>query len=95
MINLHIDSYMYTQEPLFFPRTDFLLSNLRLSTFHTGERDSVTMSRHKLVKTMNLDDELDDFDGGSDYEYSGDGDENGNGSEGKVLSILFARPAGF
>ena len=27
------------------------------------------MSRHKLVKTMNLDDELDDFDGGGDYDY--------------------------
>ena len=30
------------------------------------------MSRHKLVKTMNLDDELDDFDGGEDYYYDGD-----------------------
>ncbi len=29
------------------------------------------MSRHKLVKTMNLDDELDDFDGGDDYDDDG------------------------
>lgn len=34
------------------------------------------MSRHKLVKTMDLDDELDDFDGG-DYDY--DEDEEGTG----------------
>ncbi|MCJ1380066.1 Hsp70 suppressor, GTPase facilitates ribosomal subunit dissociation [Xylographa soralifera] len=27
------------------------------------------MSRHKLVKNMNLDDELDDFDGGGNYDY--------------------------
>ena len=26
------------------------------------------MSRHKLVKTLNLDDELDDYDGGSNYD---------------------------
>ena len=30
------------------------------------------MSRHKLVKTMNLDDELDNFDGGDNYDYNGD-----------------------
>lgn len=30
------------------------------------------MSRHKLVKTMNLDDELDDFDGGDNYGYDGE-----------------------
>ena len=27
------------------------------------------MSRHKLVKTMDLNDELDDFDGGGHYDY--------------------------
>lgn len=26
------------------------------------------MSRHKLIKNMNLDDELDDFDGGGNYD---------------------------
>lgn len=26
------------------------------------------MSRHKLVKNMDLDDEMDDFDGGEEYE---------------------------
>lgn len=33
------------------------------------------MSRHKLVKTLNLDDELDDYDGGANYdqvEHAGD-----------------------
>jgi elongation factor 1 alpha-like protein len=29
------------------------------------------MSRHKLVKNLDLDDELDDFDGGEDYDYDG------------------------
>ena len=33
------------------------------------------MSRHKIVKNMDLDNELDDFDGGEDY-YD-DGDDNG------------------
>lgn len=33
------------------------------------------MSRHKMVKNMNLDDELDDFDGGEGYED--DGGDNG------------------
>lgn len=32
------------------------------------------MSRHKLVKNMDLDEELDDFDGGANYES---GSENG------------------
>jgi len=32
------------------------------------------MSRHRLVKTMDLDDELDDFDGGEDYD---NGEEEG------------------
>ena len=31
------------------------------------------MSRHKIVKNMDLDDELDDFDGGEDYD-DGSGD---------------------
>ena len=35
------------------------------------------MSRHKLIKSMNLDDELDDFDGGSNF-----GDEVEGGEEG-------------
>lgn len=30
------------------------------------------MSRHKLIKNMDLDDELDDFDGGEDYDYDGE-----------------------
>ena len=29
------------------------------------------MSRHKIIKNMDLDDELDDFDGGEDYEDDG------------------------
>ena len=29
------------------------------------------MSRHKIVKNMDLDDELDDFDGGEDYADDG------------------------
>ncbi|RKF57658.1 HBS1-like protein [Erysiphe neolycopersici] len=28
------------------------------------------MSRHKFIKNLNLDDELDDYDGGEDYDYS-------------------------
>lgn len=31
------------------------------------------MSRHKIVKNMDLDDELDDFDGGEDYDEEGEG----------------------
>ena len=27
------------------------------------------MSRHKLIKNMDLDDEMDDYDGGADYNY--------------------------
>lgn len=30
------------------------------------------MSRHKLIKNMDLDDELGDFDGGEDYDYDGE-----------------------
>lgn len=29
------------------------------------------MSRHKLIRNLDLDDELDDFDGGEDYDYDG------------------------
>lgn len=32
------------------------------------------MSRHKIVKNMDLDDELDDYDGGEDYDYDGSSD---------------------
>jgi elongation factor 1 alpha-like protein len=42
------------------------------------------MSRHKLVKNLDLDKELDDFEGGTYYE---DGDEGGKGSQ---SSNLFA-----
>ena len=37
------------------------------------------MSRHKLVKNLDLDDELDDYDGGEDY------DNDGAGGEGLLL----------
>lgn len=30
-----------------------------------------TMSRHKIVKNLDLDDELDDYDGGNDYAEDG------------------------
>jgi len=33
------------------------------------------MSRHKLVKNIDLDDELDDFDGGEDYDVDDGGVE--------------------
>ena len=29
------------------------------------------MSRHKLIKNLDLDDELDEFDGGEDYDDAG------------------------
>ena len=32
------------------------------------------MSRHKLVKNLDLDDELDDFDGGEDYDDEAGGE---------------------
>lgn len=35
------------------------------------------MSRHKLVKTLNLDDELDDFDGCANDDHVDAGDEQG------------------
>lgn len=38
------------------------------------------MSRHKMIKNMDLDDELDDYDGGDDYDYDG---EDTGGMEGK------------
>ena len=38
------------------------------------------MSRHKLVKALDLDKELDDFDGGSDYD-----DEIGAEDKGRYL----------
>lgn len=34
------------------------------------------MSRHKLVKTLNLDDELDDYDGGGNYDQVEDQGDN-------------------
>lgn len=40
------------------------------------------MSRHKLVKNLDLDDELDDYDGRDDYRY----DSAGTGGEGMLLS---------
>lgn len=38
------------------------------------------MSRHKLVKALDLEDELDDFDGGAESDYDGDisHDDKGN-----------------
>lgn len=42
------------------------------------------MSRHKLVKNLDLDDELDDYDGGEDY-----GDEGGD-SYGTLLSSMIS-----
>lgn len=43
-----------------------------------------TMSRHKIVKNLDLDDELDDYDGGGDYDDSYGGVEGGGagGAEG-------------
>jgi hypothetical protein len=40
------------------------------------QRNYPTMSRHKMIKNLDLDDELDDFDGGEDY-------DDGEGGEGK------------
>ncbi|RFU32784.1 hypothetical protein B7463_g3545, partial [Scytalidium lignicola] len=39
------------------------------------------MSRHKNVKNLDLDDELDDYDGGDDNDYGYDGDDVGGGEE--------------
>ena len=41
------------------------------------------MSRHKIVKAINLVDELDDFDGGQDYGY----DEDEVGDEGTQFLV--------
>jgi hypothetical protein len=46
------------------------------------------MSRHKLVKGMNLEDELDDYDGGADYGY-GEEDETGIGDYRKMQDALW------
>ena len=35
------------------------------------------MSRHKLIKSMNLDEELDAYDGGGDFEDETEGGEQG------------------
>ncbi len=43
------------------------------------------MSRHKLVKTMDLEDELDDFDGGNDYEYNNSAGGDGEDGEDHML----------
>lgn len=43
------------------------------------------MSRHKLVKNLDLDDELDDFDGGEEY------DEDGTGAEGLFPTLCTHR----
>ncbi|MCJ1465232.1 Hsp70 suppressor, GTPase facilitates ribosomal subunit dissociation [Pseudocyphellaria aurata] len=45
------------------------------------------MSRHKLVKTLNLDDELDDYDGGANYDQVGDA---GDG-QGECYEIVWAK----
>lgn len=42
------------------------------------------MSRHQNLRNLDLDDELDDFDGGEDYDYDGTGD----GSEGMFKCML-------
>ncbi|POS85451.1 hypothetical protein EPUL_002013, partial [Erysiphe pulchra] len=39
------------------------------------------MSRHKFIKNLNLDDELDDYDGGEDYGYSSEEESNGLNEE--------------
>jgi hypothetical protein len=49
------------------------------------------MSRHKIVKNLDLDDELDDFDGGEDYDDGYGAEDAGTGGlDGSLfLSILF------
>jgi hypothetical protein len=49
------------------------------------------MSRHKIVKNLDLDDELDDFDGGDDYGYDGYGY---GAAEGTASGGLEAAPSG-
>lgn len=43
------------------------------------------MSRHKLVKNLDLDNELDDYDGGQEY-YDDGGDAEGWSEQGAFLS---------
>jgi hypothetical protein len=43
------------------------------------------MSRHKIIKNLDLDDELDDFDGGEDYDYDG-------GAEGGIEGMTLPFP---
>lgn len=42
------------------------------------------MSRHKLVKSLDLDDELEDYDGGDDY---GDEDGESYGASSPIIMI--------
>ncbi|KAG0645971.1 hbs1 [Hyphodiscus hymeniophilus] len=46
------------------------------------------MSRHKIVKNMDLDDELDDFDGGVDYNDN-DGDNTGSITDKQIQDALW------
>ncbi|KAI6246784.1 hypothetical protein HI914_04593 [Erysiphe necator] len=39
------------------------------------------MSRHKFIKGLDLNDELDDYDGGEDYDYSSEGESKGLNEE--------------
>ncbi len=49
------------------------------------------MSRHKLVKALDLDDELDDFDGGAESDY---GEEVGAEDRGiSPILVVFFRDA--
>jgi elongation factor 1 alpha-like protein len=48
------------------------------------------MSRHKLVKNLDLDDELEDYDGGEDYGYDGgEGTSTHSANHQRVLTCLF------
>ncbi|KAF4630904.1 hypothetical protein G7Y89_g7238 [Cudoniella acicularis] len=48
------------------------------------------MSRHKLVKNLDLDDEFDTFNGGNDYDY--DGEETSEAKKIKVLPLYLSSP---
>ena len=48
------------------------------------------MSRHKLVKALDLDEELDDFDGGADSDYE---EEVGAEDKGIYPFLVFPRDA--
>ena len=51
-----------------------ILFNSALTVNHTDtfyRLATYTMSRHKIVKNLDLDDELDDYDGGDDYAEDG------------------------